>query len=97
MRIEVITGPAMSGKSTKLRARFRRLVGNGYVPRFLVGTDLRTPEALVRAISEEIEKGQKNFLVDDCSRDQVKAVREWVKRHPAESAKAETVLMAEQA
>ena len=77
MRIHVISGPMASGKTTKLRAIQTKLEKKGLSPTVLCGTSYRSSTDLLRVIAQQIGRGIRTALVDDCSSAQIDAVRDW--------------------
>lgn len=73
MQIQVITGDRGTGKTTRLRAIQAELKGEGIEAPILVGEHCTTP-FFVNQIAEKAMAGAKQFLADDCTRFQIKAV-----------------------
>lgn len=78
MRINVISGPMASGKTTKLRAIQTKLEQQGFQPVVISGP-AATPQALVRTIAQQFGRCL-TVLVDDCSQEQIEAIFHWYER-----------------
>ena len=77
MRIEIIKGPVASGKTTKLRAIQTKLEQKGLSPTVLCGTSYRRSTDLLRVVAQQIGRGIRIALIDDCSSAQIDAFRDW--------------------
>ena len=75
MQVNVITGPQMSGKTTKLKAVQKELKRQGIEAPIHVGEFLTTPFFLNHLTAQAIA-GAKHFLADDCTQFQIKAAME---------------------
>ena len=75
MRIEIITGPVASGKTTKLRAIQTELEQQGFQPLLISGPAAST-QALVRTIAQQFGRCL-TVLVDDCNQGQIDAINHW--------------------
>lgn len=75
MQIQLITGPMASGKTTKLREIQTKLEQQGFHPLVISGPAAST-QALVRTIAQQLGRCL-TVLVDDCSQEQIDAVRHW--------------------
>lgn len=75
MRINLISGPAATGKTTKLRAIQTELEQQGFHPLVISGP-AATTQALVRTIAQQLGRCL-TVLVDDCSQEQIEAINHW--------------------
>lgn len=75
MRINVITGPMASGKTTKLRAIQTQLEQQGFHP-LLISGPAATTQNLVRTIAQQFGRCL-TVLVDDCNNEQIEAINHW--------------------
>ncbi|MEO8644619.1 hypothetical protein [Pseudomonas sp.] len=92
MQIKLITGPMASGKTTKLRAIQARLKKNGQESRLLVGTDAFDVKPFVRAVTQQIAQGHRTVLADDCSPEQIRAIRTLKQQYDEHGAHDEVVI-----
>jgi thymidylate kinase len=75
MDVNIITGPQMSGKTTKLRSIQSDLKGQGIAVSIAVGEHMTTPY-FTNLLRDLAMAGVKHFLADDCTQFQIKAVQE---------------------
>lgn len=92
MQIKLITGPMASGKTTRLRAIHARLKKQGQEPPLLVGTAACDAKSFVRAVSQQIKQGHRTVLADDCSPEQIRALRTLRRETEGQDAYAEVVI-----
>lgn len=67
MKLEIIRGPAMSGKTTKLQEILRN-AGDKGIQGFLWGYDSLSVERALRRLAAD---GMTTIVIDDCSADQL--------------------------
>lgn len=77
MRINIISGPMASGKTTKLRAIQTELEQKGLHPLLITCTTLTT-KTLVRTIARQFGRCL-TVLLDDCNQEQIDAINHWKK------------------
>jgi nucleoside-triphosphatase THEP1 len=75
MQLQVITGHAGTGKTTKLQAIQTELASQGIDAPIISGASCTTPFFLLQ-IANQVMAGAKHFLADDCTRAQIKAVHD---------------------
>ena len=75
MPLHVITGPAASGKTRRLRARQAELQAQGIDVVIITGNACTTPY-LVARIQQQADTDSRYFLADHCTRDQIKAAQQ---------------------
>lgn len=75
MQLQVITGHAGTGKTTKLQAIQTELLNQGLDATIVVGANYTTPYFL-NLLTDRAIAGATHFLADDCTRAQIKAVHE---------------------
>lgn len=78
MRIQVISGPMASGKTTKLRAIQTKLEQQGFNPSIIAASHIST-QALIRTIARQFDRCL-TVLVDDCSQEQIESIFHWYER-----------------
>lgn len=79
MRIELITGPQASGKTRKLQAIQTELGERGFHPVVISGPAAGSTQGLVKTIAQQLGRCL-TVLVDDCSQEQIDAVKHWKSR-----------------
>lgn len=75
MQVQVISGPRMTGKTTRLRAIQAELKRQGLPVKIHQGASCTTPY-FVNLVRDQAMAGAKHFLADDCTQFQIKAVME---------------------
>ncbi|NHN70572.1 hypothetical protein G7W60_22285 [Pseudomonas fluorescens] len=75
MQIEVISGPAKTGKTTRLRAIQAELKRQGLPAEIHIGGSCTT-HYFVNLIKNQAMAGAKHFLADDCTQFQIRAAME---------------------
>ncbi|MGH8386548.1 MAG: hypothetical protein ACRESJ_13790 [Pseudomonas sp.] len=75
MQVQIITGDQCTGKTTRLRAIQAKLKSQGIKAPIMVGKDCTTP-FFINQIASQAMAGNKQFLADDCTRFQIRAVME---------------------
>lgn len=82
MRIELITGPQASGKTTKLQAIQTELGERGFHPFVISGPAAGNAQHLLKTIGQQLGRCL-TVLVDDCSQEQIDAIKHWKLRTDA--------------
>jgi len=80
MKLEIIRGPAMSGKTTKLQEILRN-AGDKGIQRILWGYDSLSVERALRRLAAD---GMTTIVIDDCSREELKMLERICRAAPAE-------------
>ncbi len=80
MKLEIIRGPAMSGKTTKLREILRN-AGDKGTQGFLWGYNSLGAERALRRLAAD---GMTTIVIDDCSREDLKMLERICKAASAE-------------
>lgn len=73
MQVQVITGDQCTGKTTRLRAIQAKLKSQGIEAPIMVGEHCTTP-FFINQIASKAMAGDKQFLADDCTQFQIRAV-----------------------
>ena len=78
MQIQVITGDAGTGKTTKLRSIEAQQLVEGKQAG-IIHADAYSHQGLLAIMEVRLERGERTLLVDDCSSKQIDEVLQWQK------------------
>ncbi|MHA6126276.1 hypothetical protein ACX3YD_08755 [Pseudomonas fluorescens group sp. PF-1] len=78
MQVQVITGDAGTGKTTKLRSIEARQLAEGKQAG-IIHADVYSHKGLLEIMEVRLERGERTLLVDDCSSKQIDEVLKWQK------------------
>lgn len=78
MQIQVITGDAGTGKTTKLRSIEAQQLAEGRQVG-IIHADAYSHHGLLGIMEVRLERGERTLLVDDCSSKQIEEVLQWQK------------------
>ena len=90
MRINILSGPMASGKTTKLRSIQAELERQGIKTLLTYATAYPT-RALVRRIARELDLCR-TVLLDDCNQEQIDAINHWKKETDRDGKFADAVI-----
>lgn len=92
MQLNIITGPAGSGKTMKLRALEESLAQQA--PPGIVSGTIHNPGSLLSHVMQRIDAGDTNILIDDCSRGQIEILQKFARRAKSAGQLAELTIHA---
>lgn len=78
MQVQVITGNAGTGKTTKLRSIEAQQLAEGRQAG-IIHADAYSHHGLLGIMEVRLERGERTLLVDDCSSKQIEEVLQWHK------------------
>ncbi|QXI21142.1 hypothetical protein HU724_019215 [Pseudomonas iranensis] len=78
MHVQVITGNAGTGKTTKLRSIEAQQLAEGRQAG-IIHADAYSHHGLLGIMEVRLERGERTLLVDDCSSKQIEEVLQWQK------------------
>ncbi|WP_455805164.1 hypothetical protein [Pseudomonas fluorescens] len=78
MQVQVITGDAGTGKTTKLRLIEAQQLAEGRQAG-IIHADAYSHHGLLGIMEVRLERGERTLLVDDCSSKQIEEILQWQK------------------
>lgn len=78
MQVQVITGDAGTGKTTKLRSIEAQQLAEGRQAG-IIHADAYSHHGLLAIMEVRLERGERTLLVDDCSSKQIEEILQWQK------------------